>query len=84
MREREMESLSVDFRQIEEKHGKNVLNLVISVAYLKKLLDNARCVRYLAQTYPEILTEFQKVVESRSLEDGPESSDGGPETPLIR
>lgn len=66
--EREMESLSSDFRQIEEKHGKNVLNLVVSVAWLKKLLNNARCVRYLAQSSPEILAEFQKIVDSRSLD----------------
>jgi hypothetical protein len=67
--EREMESLSGDFKQIEETHGKNVLNLVIVVGYLKNLLDNARVVRYIAQNYPEILTEFQKIVESRTLED---------------
>lgn len=67
--EREMESLSKDFKQIEETHGKNVLNLVIVVGYLKKLLDNARVVRYLAQQYPEILTEFHKIVESRTLQD---------------
>ena len=70
--EREMESLSKDFKQIEEIHGKNVLNLVIVLGYLKKLLDNARVVRYMAQTYPEILTEFQKIVESRGLEETPE------------
>lgn len=67
--EREMDSLSKDFKEIEETHGKNVLNLVIVVGYLKKLLDNARAVRYLAHTYPEILTEFQKIVESRGLEE---------------
>ncbi len=65
--EREMESLSKDFKQMEEVHGKNVLNLVIVAGYLKKLLDNARVVRYLASAYPEILTEFQKVVETRQL-----------------
>lgn len=67
--EREMESLSKDFKQLEEVHGKNVLNLVIVIGYLRKLLDNAKVVRYLAQTYPEILTEFQKIVESRGLEE---------------
>lgn len=67
--EREMDSLAKDFKQIEETHGKNVLNLVIVVGYLKKLIDNARVVRYLAQSYPEIMAEFQKVVESRRLED---------------
>ncbi|HCS52267.1 plasmid partitioning protein RepB C-terminal domain-containing protein [Rubinisphaera sp.] len=65
--EREMESISKDFKQIEESYGKNVLNLVIVVGYLRKLLDNARIVRYLAGNYPELLTEFQKTVESKSL-----------------
>jgi hypothetical protein len=66
--EREMDALAKDFKQIDEVHGKNVLNLVIAVGYLKSLLDNARVVRYLASAYPEILTELQKVAESRMLE----------------
>lgn len=61
--EREMDELSVDFREIEETHVKNVLNLVIVAGYLRKLLDNAWVVRYLAQDYPEIMTEFQKIAE---------------------
>lgn len=69
--EREMESVTQDFKQIEESYGKNMLNLVIVVGYLKSLLDNARVVRYLAANHPEVLTEFQKVVESRSLSDLP-------------
>ena len=67
--EREMESLSQDFKLIEDTHGRNVLNLVLVASYLKKLLDNARVVRYLSQSYPEILTEFQKVAESKRLAD---------------
>jgi hypothetical protein len=65
--EREMETLGRDFTQIEDTYGKNVLQLVVASGYLKSLLDNARVVRYLAKTYPEILTEFQKIAESRSL-----------------
>lgn len=65
--EREMESLSQDFRLIEESHGRNVLNLVLVVGYLKKLLDNARVVRYLSQHYAEILAELQKIVETKRL-----------------
>ncbi|MDX1928485.1 MAG: plasmid partitioning protein RepB C-terminal domain-containing protein [Pirellulaceae bacterium] len=71
--EREMNSLSKDFKLIEEQHGKNVLNLVIVVGYLKTLLDNAKVVRYLASSYPEILTELQKVVDSRMLQEPPEA-----------
>ena len=68
--EREMESLSQDFRLIEESHGRNVLNLVLVVGYLKKLLDNARVVRYLSQHHGEILAEFQKIVETKRLSAG--------------
>jgi hypothetical protein len=67
--ERELASLSKDFKLVEESYGKNVLNLVIVVGYLKKLLDNGRVVRYLSQHYPELLAEFQKIVESRSFEE---------------
>lgn len=68
--EHEMESLGREFRLIEESHGKNTLNLVIVAAYLRKLLENGRVARYLGQHHPEINTEFQKLVESRSLTDG--------------
>ena len=62
-----MEGLQSDFLAIEESHGRNMLNLVIVVSYLKKLLDNARAVRYLSQNHPEILAEFQKLIEARNL-----------------
>jgi hypothetical protein len=68
--EHEMESLGREFKLIEESHGKNVLNLVIVVGYLRKLLGNARIVRYLSQNHPEILVEFQKLVEAKNLGDG--------------
>jgi hypothetical protein len=68
--ESEMVSLSRDFRLIEESHGTNTLNLVVVTGYLRKMLENSRIVRYLAQTYPEILAEFQKLVEVRNLADG--------------
>jgi len=65
-----MVTLSRDFRLIEESHGKNTLNLVIVTGYLRKLLENSRVVRYLAQIYPEILAEFQKLVDAKNLNDG--------------
>jgi hypothetical protein len=65
--EHEMDLLVREFKVIEESHGKNVLNLVVVSAYLKKLLDNARVVRYLSQRQPEILHQFQKLVEARDL-----------------
>jgi len=38
--------------------------------YLKKLLDNARVVRYLSQHCGEILAEFQAIVETKDLGTG--------------
>lgn len=67
--EREMDTLGREFKIIEESHGRNVLNLVVVVGYLRRLLDNARVVRFLSQIHREILVEFQKLVEARSLGD---------------
>jgi hypothetical protein len=68
--EREMENLAQDLRSVEDSHGRNVLNLVVVAGYLKKLLDNARVLRYLSQHCAEILAEFQKIVETKSLAPG--------------
>lgn len=69
--EREMDSQARDFKIIEATHGKNVLNLVLVVGYIRKLIENTRVVRYLSQRCPEIQAEFQKLSESRALMDGP-------------
>ena len=68
--EREMENLGQDLRSVENSHGRNVLNLVLVSGYLRKLLENARVVRYLSQHCGEILAEFQKIVESKTLGTG--------------
>lgn len=65
--EREMELLGKDFLLIEESHGKNTLNLVLAVAYLRKLLDNAGVVKFLSQRCPDILAEFQKLTDAPDL-----------------
>jgi len=66
--EKEMKSLERDFKMIEENYGENVLNLVLARGYLTKLLDNARVIRFLSNHHGEILSEFQKIIESSSLE----------------
>ena len=65
--EHEMAMLGREFKVLEESHGKNVLNLVVVIGYLKRLLDSARIVRYMSQRHPEILSQFQKLVELRNL-----------------
>jgi hypothetical protein len=72
--EREMETIGQEMRTLEETHGRNVLNLVIAVGYLKTLLASANVVKYLARKYPELLSQFQKLVDSTSLDGAGESA----------
>lgn len=65
--EREMEVLGREFRLVEESYGQNTLNLVLAVAYLRKLTENTGIVRYLGQHHSGVLTEFQKLIESVDL-----------------
>ena len=65
--ESEMASLQREYRLIEENYGTDVLNLTLAKGYLGTLIGNARIVRYLAQHHPEMLREFQKITEMKSL-----------------
>ncbi len=67
--EHEMASQARELRFITESHGRNTLHLVVVVRYLKRLSDNARVSRYLAQRYPELHAEFQKLLEAKQLVD---------------
>lgn len=68
---RELQAISQDFRLVEESHGRNVLNLVIAGGYLKRLLENAEVVKYLARRHHEVLDQFQQIVEDNSLNEQP-------------
>ena len=65
--EREMQTLEGDFRAIEESHGKNVLNLVLAVGYVRRLVENTAIVKYLSRKYPDIFAEFEKLAEANDL-----------------
>jgi len=61
--ERESVNLEWEFRIAEKSYGTDHLDLVLINGYLRKLIGNARLVRYLAQHHREILAEFQKLTE---------------------
>ena len=65
--EHEMEVLGREFRLVEESYGQNTLHLVLAVAYLRKVLENAGVVRYLSQHHADVLGEFQKLAEAPDL-----------------
>jgi len=66
--EKEMESLQLDLKVVEESHGNQVLNLVVARGYVSKLFENTRVIRYLGQHHPDILRELQTITENSSLE----------------
>lgn len=63
----EMSVLERDFKMVQDEYGQNMLNLVVVVAYVRRLLDNAAVVRYLSRTDAAMLAEFQKIVDTSDL-----------------
>lgn len=59
----EADQLDREFKLIEQSYGADHLDLVLAVAYVGNLLDNARVVRHLAQFHGDLLQEFQKIAE---------------------
>ncbi|SMC82742.1 plasmid partitioning protein RepB C-terminal domain-containing protein [Novosphingobium sp. B1] len=63
--EREATNIDREFRMIEQSYGSDHLDLVLATGYLCRLIDNVRVVHYLARHHPELLSEFQRLVQMR-------------------
>lgn len=76
--EREMEKVQGQFRQVEHTYGTDLLHLTIAKGYLTRLLANPAVQRYLDQHHPEILKEFQSLVDTETIDPGiePTTEDG--------
>ncbi len=66
--EREMSNLQGQYKMVEQTYGQDVLNLVLAKGYLAKLLENKSVARYLRQKQPDVLTEFESIVQTVSLD----------------
>lgn len=62
--EQESSNLDREFRLMEQSYGTDHLELVVATGYVHRLIENVRVVRYLAQNFPELLAEFQKISDS--------------------
>jgi hypothetical protein len=65
--EKETEGLANDIKLVKESYGKDMLNLVLACGYLSRMLENGKVVTFLSSHYPDILGEFQKIIEATSL-----------------
>ena len=65
--EKELARLQEGITQIQDTYGQDRLQLTVLRGYVGKLLGNARVLRYLMQTRPEFLSEFQTIAEMESV-----------------
>jgi hypothetical protein len=68
--EREMASLTSDFKAVEENFGEDILHLVLASRYLDRLITNPRIKGFLSRHYPDMLEEFTRVIASTSMDEG--------------
>jgi hypothetical protein len=66
--EREMANLQGQYKLVEQTYAEDVLNLVLARGYLAKLLENKSVVRYIKQRRPEVLEQFEVIVQTVSLD----------------
>lgn len=66
--EREMSHTQEQYKLAEQQYGLDVLNLVLARGFLKKLIGNQAVSRYLLSRQPEVLSEFEAIVRTVSLE----------------
>jgi hypothetical protein len=65
--EQEMESLERDLKNITENYTENMFNLTCARGYIKKLLENAKVVRFFNTNHPDIFPEFEAIAATESL-----------------
>ncbi|MCK6431734.1 MAG: ParB N-terminal domain-containing protein [Burkholderiaceae bacterium] len=66
--EREMGSLQGQLKVVEKSYGQDVLLLVLARGYLSKLIDNKAVFRFLSQRQPDVLAEFENIVQTVALD----------------
>jgi len=65
--EREMEAVERDLKAVDQAYGENMLNLTCAIGYIKKLLENAKVVRFLTGNYQDIMAEFERLAATESV-----------------
>jgi ParB-like chromosome segregation protein Spo0J len=66
--EREMASVSEDYKELEVSYGDDMLLLVIAAGFLERLISRPDIERFLATRHAEILENFRSVVAAASLD----------------
>ncbi|MGX1100518.1 plasmid partitioning protein RepB C-terminal domain-containing protein [Amorphus sp. MBR-141] len=70
--EREMTQFQKKYKDAEESHGSELLNLVVAKGYLTKLVADEAVRSWLGSNTPEILEQFELVINTTSMEEAME------------
>jgi hypothetical protein len=65
--EAEMKTVEHDFRAVEQSYGDNNLNLAVARTYVRKLLENAKVLKFLSTRHPELLPELQTIAALEAI-----------------
>jgi ParB-like chromosome segregation protein Spo0J len=65
--EKEMSQVQTLYKDAEQNYGSDLLNLVVAKGYLTKLLSNEAVNSYIQRHEPEILEQFELVVNTVSM-----------------
>jgi hypothetical protein len=66
--EREMSSISEDYKELEMSYGDDMLVLVVAAGFLERLLSKPDIEQFLGNYHPEFLENFRAVVLAASLD----------------
>lgn len=70
--EREMTQVQEKYKDAEKSYGSELLNLVVAKGYLTKLVANEAIRSWLDRNTPEILEQFELVINTTSMEEAME------------
>ena len=70
--EREMNTVQEKYKDAEKSYGSELLNLVVAKGYLTKMLGNVAVRSWLSRHAPEILEQFDLVINTTSMEEAME------------
>jgi ParB-like chromosome segregation protein Spo0J len=78
--EREMNQVQEKYKDAEKSYGSELLNLVVAKGYLTKLVGNETVRSWLSRHAPEIVEQFDMVINTTSMEEamGKAESQEGP------
>jgi hypothetical protein len=73
--EREMNQVQEKYKHAEANYGSELLNLVVAKGYLTRVLENEAVRAYVARNAPEILEQFELVINTISMEEALERAE---------